>query len=111
MIPFEMTARDWMQVIQMIGTFCLGAWIYIEKRNDKTNERVSAMGDRIDEIDRDLSGLIATSKTSPTHRDLSNVYHAQNRTDEKLNQLIGETSSQSDLLRLIMAQITKKGME
>lgn len=108
-MPLEF--RDWLQLIQALGTAALGAWFYIEKRNDKTNERVTAMGERIDEIDKDLSGLIATSKGAPTHHDLANVYHVQNRTEEKLNQLIGETRSQSDLLRLIMAQITKKGMQ
>jgi len=109
MMPLEF--RDYLMVIQLIGTSALGAWFYIEKRNDKTNERVTAMGDRIDDIDRELSSLGASAKGAPTHHDLANVYHAQNRTEEKLNQLIGETRSQSDLLRLIMAQITKKGMQ
>ena len=109
MMPLEF--RDWLMLIQLAGTGALGAWFYIEKRNDKTNERVTDMGERIDEIDKGLAGLAAASKGAPTHHDLANVYHAQNRTEEKLNQLIGETRSQSDLLRLIMAQITKKGMQ
>lgn len=111
MTPLGMEVRDWLTVIQMIGTFALGAWFYIEKRNDKTNERITGLSERIDVIDSDISGLSATARVAPTHNDLANVYHAQNRTEEKVNQLIGETRSQSDLLRLIMAQITRKGME
>ncbi len=103
--------RDVLLAIALLGQIANAAWLYIERRNDKTNQRISDQAERMDTIEKDLSGLIATSKGAPTHHDLANVYHAQNRTDEKLNQLIGETRSQSDLLRLIMAQITKKGME
>jgi len=109
MMPLEF--RDWLMLIQLLGTSALGAWFYIEKRNDKTNERVTAMGERMDTIDKELAGLSATSKGAPTHHDLANVYHAQRRTDEKVDQLIGESRSQTDLLRLMWAQITKKGME
>lgn len=103
--------RDILLALALLGQIANAAWLYIERRNDKTNERINNQAERMDMIEKDLSGLIATSKGAPTHHDLANVYHAQNRTDEKLNQLIGETRSQSDLLRLIMAQITKKGME
>lgn len=103
--------RDILLALALLGQIANAAWLYIERRNDKTNERINNQAERMDMIEKDLSGLIATSKGAPTHNDLANVYHAQNRTDEKLNQLIGETRSQSDLLRLIMAQITKKGME
>ena len=103
--------RDILLSLALLGQVGNFAWLYFERRNDKTNERITAQGERMDKIETDIAGLIAASKTAPTHHDLANVYHAQNRTDEKLNQLIGETRSQSDLLRLIMAQITKKGME
>lgn len=103
--------RDILLALALLGQIANAAWLYIERRNDKTNERINNQAERMDMIEKDLSGLIATSKGAPTHHDLANVYNAQNRTDEKLNQLIGETRSQSDLLRLIMAQITKKGME
>lgn len=108
MTPLEF--RDWLQLVQALGTAALGAWFFIEKRNDNTNERVTDLGERMETIDKELARIAVSYKAAPTHNDLANVYHAQNRTEEKLNQLIGETRSQSDMLRLMWGRITEKGM-
>ena len=35
--------KVWLQAINMLGTFALGVWLYLEKRSDKTNDRVGAL--------------------------------------------------------------------
>ncbi|MBN8462674.1 MAG: hypothetical protein J0M01_07650 [Dechloromonas sp.] len=112
-----LTIELW-QLISLLLTFlgCVAGFAKIilreiERRDDAINERVAQQYARMDEIERGLGDIAALAKASPTHGDLTNVYRAQNRTEEKLNQLIGETRSQSDLLRLIMNQITQKGMQ
>ena len=103
--------RDVLLALALLGQIANAAWLYIERRNDKTNDRINDQFERIEKIEKDLSGMISASDNALTHHDLADVYRAQNRTEEKLNQLIGETKSQSDLLRLMWDKIVKKGME
>ena len=104
------TMNVWVQWVHMIITFGLGAWLYIEKRNDKTNERVDTLSTRVEQIDRDLAGLAANAEAAPSHNDLSAVYKSINELSETVNQLVGENRGQSDTLRLILNQIMQKGM-
>lgn len=111
-----LTIELW-QLISLLLTFlaCVAGFSKIilkeiEKRDDATNERVTHQTARMDDIESRLVDIATLAKAAPTHIDLTNVYRAQSRTEEKLNQLIGESRSQSDLLRLMMNQITQKGM-
>ena len=100
-----------LQALNMIGTFGLGAWMYIERRSDKTNDRVSELASRVEEIDRDVSGLQASAASAPTHADLARVHESINDLARITHQLVGENRGQSDTLRLILNQITQKGMQ
>ena len=95
----------------MIGTFSLGCWLYIEKRADKTNARVSELAARVENVDRDLSALQSTVAAVPSHADLSKVYDSINTLAGTVHQLVGENRGQSDTLRLILNRITEKGMK
>ncbi len=100
----------WLQAINMLGTFALGVWLYLEKRSDKTNERVTELAGRVERIDKDVSELKAGAKSAPSHTDLGNVYESISELAATVNQLVGENRGQSDTLRLILSQITQKGM-
>ena len=100
----------WLQAINMLGTFALGVWLYLEKRNDRTNERVSELAGRVEQLDKDVSALQASTENAPNHADLGKVYDSINKLAATVNQLVGENRGQSDTLRLILNQITQKGM-
>ncbi|SDI53100.1 hypothetical protein [Propionivibrio dicarboxylicus] len=128
--------KDWGQVICWIVNFFGLVWVILERRNDKTNERVTQLGQDIDEInqkvikmkagcdgcqidsvasrieqiDRDVSGLKAAAGSAPSHDDLSRVYEAINELAEKVNHLVGESEGQGQTLRQILARIIEKGM-
>lgn len=102
--------KVWLQAVNMLGTFALGIWLYLEKRSDKTNERVKELAAKVEQIDKDVTSLTASSETAPNHTDLSNVYQSINDLAEKVNRLVGENEGQSNTLRLILNQIVQKGL-
>lgn len=105
------TIKTWLQAINMLGTFALGVWLYLEKRSDKTNERVTELAEKVGQLDKDVAALDADAKKAPNHADLAKVYDSINALAATVNQLVGENRGQSDTLRLILNQITQKGMQ
>ena len=107
----KMEIRDWLLTISMILHFSRTAWDYIDKRNDKTNERITELTGKFDALEKDVAALDAVAGNAPTHSDLSKVYESVNTLAATVNQLVGENRGQSDTLRLILNQITQKGMK
>lgn len=102
--------RVWLQAINMLGTFAIGVWLYLEKRSDKTNDRVSDLATAVEKLDKEVSALQARANDAPNHGDLAKVYKSINDLAATVNQLVGENRGQSDTLRLILKRITEKGM-
>lgn len=100
-----MEIRDWLLTISMIGHFSYTVWGYIERRNDKTGERINVLSARVTELDADVSAMKAAAEAAPTHSDLANVHEKVNKTNEMVNQLVGENRSQTDLLRIIVGKL------
>ena len=90
-----------LQATNMMGTFALGVWLYIERRGDKTNERVDELGSKVDAIDKDLTDIKAVIRLSPTHTDLSKIHEKINSVSVAINTLSGEFSGLKNVLNLI----------
>ena len=104
------TFKVWLQAINMLGTFGLGCWLYLEKRSDRTNERVTQLAGEVDELGKAVTSLRAGAEAAPNHADIAKVYESINDLAATVNQLVGENRGQSDTLRLILNQITQRGM-
>ena len=102
-------------IANFILTWGVALYMYLANKNKATNTRIGKLetdlGEKIEGHGDRIMHLETVAEMAPSHADLAQVYEGQKRSDEKLNQLIGETRGQSDMLRLMMAQITKKGME
>lgn len=105
------TIKVGLQAINMLATFALGVWLYLEKRSDKTNDRVTELAEKVDKLDKDVTSLEASNATAPNHADLAKVYDSINALAGTVNQLVGENRGQSDTLRLILNHITQKGLQ
>lgn len=105
-----MEIRDWLLTISMVMHFARTLWDYVEKRNDKTNERIAELSKQVEELEREVAALRTESAASPSHADLAKVYESINTLAATVNQLVGENRGQTDTLRLILNQITQKGM-
>lgn len=97
-------------VINMLGTFALGVWMYLERRNDKTNDRVTELAGKVEKLDKDVTALESTAASAPSHADIARVYDSVNDLSRTVHQLVGENRGQTDTLRLILNRITEKGM-
>ena len=113
-------------------TWGVALYMYLSNKNKATNERINTLEADVEtkltshtlseekKFDGITSALTETAQRirhletsvelAPTHHDLANVYESQKKSDEKLNKLIGENESQSAILRMIQAEIMKKGL-
>ena len=106
-----MEIRDWLLTISMILHFARTVWDYVDKRNDKTNERIEELALKFDRLDKDVSALETAAGAAPNHADLGKVYESINTLAGTVNQLVGENRGQSDTLRLILNQVMQKGLK
>lgn len=106
-----MEIRDWLLTISMILHFARTLWDYVDKRNDKTNERLGELASKFDQLEKEVSALEAAADAAPNHADLGKVYDSINTLAGTVNQLVGENRGQSDTLRLILNQVMQKGLK
>lgn len=128
-----MEIRDILLLISMIGHFSYTAWAYIERRNDKSNEKISELTTKLGEVEKDMAslkqaadsapaisakigevekkmvGLKQAVESAPSHHDLGKVYESINTLAATVNQLVGENRGQTDTLRLILNRLTGGG--
>jgi hypothetical protein len=109
-IGMDLTTLLWMQIANTLLNLGIGCWVYLEKRNNKTNGRIDALSKRFDDTEKTVVEMGAMIKGVPSHSDLSDVYESVNRLAQTVNQLVGENRGQSDILRLILNRITEKGL-
>lgn len=106
----DIDLKTWLLIINLVGEFSIGCWLYLERRNDKTNERVTELSKVVAELTKDVVSLDALARSAPNHEALSDVYKSINDLAKTVNQLVGENRGQTDTLRLILNQITQKGL-
>jgi outer membrane murein-binding lipoprotein Lpp len=104
-----MEIRDWLLTISMVGHFSYTVWAYIERRNDKTNERIAELASKVEKLDKDVSALESASTIAPNHGDLAKVYESVNKLASTVNQLVGENRAQSETLKLIHSFLLNGG--
>ena len=103
-----------LSVCNFILTWGVALYMYMANKNKATNERIGKLEDDLsDKIDGHadrITHLETVAESAPNHADLAKVYESINGVAATVNQLVGENRGQSDTLRLILNQITQKGM-
>lgn len=103
------------QVLQFLLTGGVGFYVYLSNKDKVTNDRIGKLEEDIDDKFKTYGERIAkletASENAPDHKDISKVYDSINALAATVNQLVGENRSQSDTLKLILNQITIKGMK
>lgn len=95
-------------------TWGVALYMYLANKNKVTNERITRLEDDFDvkfdaHADR-LARLEEATERAPSHEDLGKLHEKVNTVAQTMHQLVGENRVQSDTLRLILNQITQKGM-
>lgn len=103
------------QVLQFLLLGGISIYVYISNRDRVTNSRISQMetgiDNRLDGQGERIAKLESASSHAINHVDLGEVYKRISAVDQRLSHLEGENKAQSDTLRLILNQITQKGMQ
>lgn len=102
-------------VLQFLLTGGVMVYVYLVNKDKVTNDRIEKLEDDLDsKLDGQgerIAKLEATGNSAPNHGDIAEVYKAINGLAATVNQLVGENRGQSDTLKLILNQITAKGMK
>lgn len=108
-------AKFLFQVLTFLMTGGIGIYVYLSNKDKVTNDRIGKLEDEIDSNFTNQGERIAkletASGTAPNHADIAKVYDSLNTLAATVNQLVGENRGQSDTLKLILNQITAKGMK
>lgn len=107
-----------LMVINMLGTFGIGVWLYLEKRNDKTNARIGRVEDDLGELratqcalhSRQLARLEEGAEHGPTRHDLGQLHEKVNAVRDDVSTLRGRLEGIDTNVRMILARITEKGL-
>jgi septal ring factor EnvC (AmiA/AmiB activator) len=93
-------------LLSMLMHLVAAGWNWLEKRNDKTQQRLTEIQTALDAVEHEVLSLKESRKTALTHDNLAEVYKSINQLASTVNQLVGENRSQSDQLRLILNKMT-----
>jgi hypothetical protein len=95
-------------------TWGLAAYMYIVNQNKVTNDRLSNMEDdlirKYEQHAERLASVEVTLRAQPTHKDVAMLYESINKLAATVNQLVGETKMQSDVMRMMMNTMVGKGL-
>ncbi|MCL2076035.1 MAG: hypothetical protein FWH15_06305 [Betaproteobacteria bacterium] len=91
------------QMINLVITAGIFVWLYVQKKSDKTSER-------LDRAERDLTELKSLFRHMPSHEDLKQVYESLNKLSEQVNQFIGESRAHGEFMRMLLNRLTEKGL-
>lgn len=108
-------------IVNAIGNLAIGAWLYMDRKNDRTNVRIDEIGGRVKALDSHIaekleaqsgriSHLEAHAEESPTHDDLGSLYDKVHSVDNKVSAQGGKIDSIESTVRMILSRITEKGM-
>lgn len=102
------------QVAQFVVTGGIGTYLYMERKNDRTNVRIAQLEQntdtRLDELAERMARVEGELHNGIGKHDLERVHGRIDALDQRLARVEGEFRSVSDLLRLILSKIADKGM-
>ncbi|MDO8940888.1 MAG: hypothetical protein Q7U98_17170 [Methylicorpusculum sp.] len=83
------TVGDWVDVIYKVCMAVFGVWLYLDRRNDKTQDRIAELekllDDRIDDHGQRLCRVETWLNKVPTHNDLGDVYREIRKVSESVS--------------------------
>lgn len=93
-------------IANFLLTWGLGFAIWLVRKNIATDQRVTTVEghliDKYEEHDNRLQHIETTLETAPTHKDLAAIYTRIDGLAREVNVLIGESHTQTDLLRTLV---------
>lgn len=94
---------DWLDVVYKVLTGIFVIWLYLDRKNDKTNQRISELetnidkrldgfSDRMTRVEVDLSN-------APSHNDLGKIYDEIRKQSEAMSAISANVAAQASTLK------------
>lgn len=94
---------DWLDVAYKLITGMFAVWFYFDRKNDKTNARISALEDtldrRMDGIGDRLTRVEADLENTPSHNDLGKIYDEIRKQSDAMASLNANVAAQASTLK------------
>ena len=90
-----------LMVTNMLGTFGIGVWLYLEHRSDKTNGRIDQVETTLEGHGIQLAAISANASNAPTHNDIGDLHNRVTDLSRNVSSLAGEFSGVKTVLNLI----------
>lgn len=107
--------KNWLAIINVLGTGVLAVVIWLSGKDKATNSRIDEFKEdvdaRLDLHNKRLSALEGRYDNLPTHDDLTKVQSTVQRSNEKLDQLLGENRANNRMLGLMHEHLLNKPKE
>lgn len=108
-------------IVNAVGNLAIGAWLYLDRKGDRTNARIDEVGARVTALDEHvadkleaqggrLAHLEAHAEEAPSHTDIGAIYDQIRIVDSKVSTQGGKLDGIESTLRMILSRITEKGM-
>ncbi|GBL46263.1 hypothetical protein SFMTTN_2076 [Sulfuriferula multivorans] len=107
-----MDYKGWIDTLQFLIMSAVGVWMYLERKNDKAHERITALetvlenniarhADRLMKIETQIEGL-------PSQNDIGKVYERVQSIDQRISHIEGQFVGSNHTLNLIHEYLMKE---
>lgn len=105
-------AKIWIDVAQFLAMGSIGVWMYLERRNDKAHERISALETNLEAKLDNQSGRLMKVETQvvhlPTQDDIGKLYERMRNIDQRISHIEGQFIGANHTLNLIHEYLMKE---
>jgi chromosome segregation ATPase len=97
--------------------FAIGAWLYLDRKADKTNALIAQLTARVEEQAGRIAHLEAHAEDAPTHGDLGEIYKRIDSVNSEVStvnaavsKINGTLESVNASLRALTSELMKRGL-
>ncbi len=102
-----------LQATNMLGTLAIGIWMYLEKRGDKTNDRITDLAkdtkEDLDDHGNRLATLEGKVAAAPTHDDIGGIHDRITEVVKLQERMAGEFQTVKGTLNMIHQHLLTGG--
>ncbi len=94
---------EWLDIAYKVITGLFAVWFYFDRKNDKTNQRISALEDtldrRLDGITDRITRVEVDLENAPSHNDLGKIYDEIRKQSDSMSSMNANLAAQSSSLK------------
>lgn len=102
---------SWLDVIYKVLTAIFVTWMYLDRKNDKTNQRISSLEEtlesRLDTHAERLTRIEVDLHNTPNHADLGKIYDEIRKQSETMANINAAVTAQAATMRSLESLVNR----